>query len=302
MIVMAWIISFLLWPPWIFAWPYIEGQRTVPEDHCYIQFLETNVYITFGTAIAAFYLPVSVMCALYWRIWLETEKRKKDLGRLQGDRKQSVLKRKSTSSVNTLDSEDLRSSESDKCQSQLTSTLSLATSKSSLPETSKTQQLRDFLVSLLHVGNGKQHDDRKSHRSSHGTLTPPTAETSVESVSTELVVEFNPSGHPRSGEDSSAVTLPTSDHGEPPRDGKPEEQQTSQSTDSVYTIPVQPVTTPSPNEESQQACAEAVAEKDTEQPELVDGMKSSDEPVAPDDGAAAKQPADPRCGIRLEDR
>lgn len=40
--------------------PYIEGKRTVPETSCYIQFLETNLYITFGTALAAFYIPVTV--------------------------------------------------------------------------------------------------------------------------------------------------------------------------------------------------------------------------------------------------
>lgn len=60
MIASTWIISLLLWPPWIFAWPYIEGKRTVPESQCYIQFLETNLYITFGTALAAFYIPVTV--------------------------------------------------------------------------------------------------------------------------------------------------------------------------------------------------------------------------------------------------
>lgn len=83
----AWGISTLLWPPWIYAWPYIEGERTVPDNACYIQFIETNHYITFGTAIAAFYVPVSVMCFLYWRIWRETEKRKKDLPNLQAGKK-----------------------------------------------------------------------------------------------------------------------------------------------------------------------------------------------------------------------
>ena len=31
MIAAAWIISLVMWPPWIYAWPYIEGIRTVPE-------------------------------------------------------------------------------------------------------------------------------------------------------------------------------------------------------------------------------------------------------------------------------
>lgn len=89
----AWGISLLLWPPWIYAWPYIEGTRTVPKSACYIQFIETNHYITFGTAIAAFYVPVTVMIILYWRIWKETKKRQKDLPNLQAAGKQDASKR-----------------------------------------------------------------------------------------------------------------------------------------------------------------------------------------------------------------
>uniref|UniRef100_T1J5S4 G-protein coupled receptors family 1 profile domain-containing protein n=1 Tax=Strigamia maritima TaxID=126957 RepID=T1J5S4_STRMM len=96
MIASAWIISLILWPPWIYSWPYIEGRRSVPENECYIQFLETNLYITFGTAIAAFYLPVTVMIILYWRIWRETEKRQKDLTNLQAGKKENS--KRSTSS------------------------------------------------------------------------------------------------------------------------------------------------------------------------------------------------------------
>lgn len=89
MISAAWGISLLLWPPWIYSWPYIEGKRTVPQFECYIQFIETNHYITFGTAIAAFYVPVTVMCFLYYRIWRETKKRQKDLPNLQAGKKDS---------------------------------------------------------------------------------------------------------------------------------------------------------------------------------------------------------------------
>lgn len=89
MIGAAWGISLLLWPPWIYSWPYIEGKRTVPQYECYIQFIETNHYITFGTAIAAFYVPVCIMCFLYYRIWRETKKRQKDLPNLQAGKKDS---------------------------------------------------------------------------------------------------------------------------------------------------------------------------------------------------------------------
>ena len=56
-------------------------------DKCFIQFIETNNYITLGTAIAAFYGPVTVMCVLYWRVWRETENRQKDLVNLQAGKK-----------------------------------------------------------------------------------------------------------------------------------------------------------------------------------------------------------------------
>ncbi|OXU16872.1 hypothetical protein TSAR_003194 [Trichomalopsis sarcophagae] len=105
MIACAWGISLLLWPPWIYAWPYIEGERTVPDNACYIQFIETNHYITFGTAIAAFYVPVTVMAFLYWRIWQATEKRQKDLPNLQATNKQDVSKRSSGLSDEALDME-----------------------------------------------------------------------------------------------------------------------------------------------------------------------------------------------------
>nr|XP_011425897.2 LOW QUALITY PROTEIN: muscarinic acetylcholine receptor M1 [Crassostrea gigas] len=77
MIGCVWLISLLLWPPWIFAWPYIEGVRTVPDNECYIQFLYTNVYVTIGTHVLAFWLPVAIMCVLYYKIYRETEKRQK---------------------------------------------------------------------------------------------------------------------------------------------------------------------------------------------------------------------------------
>ncbi|XP_063297844.1 muscarinic acetylcholine receptor M3 [Pelobates fuscus] len=82
MIGLAWSISFILWAPAILFWQYFVGKRTVPSDECFIQFL-TEPIITFGTAIAAFYLPVSIMTILYWRIYRETEKRTKELAGLQ---------------------------------------------------------------------------------------------------------------------------------------------------------------------------------------------------------------------------
>ena len=89
MISSAWIVSILMWTPWIFSWPFIEGKRSIPEGECYIQFLVTNQYLTVITAVAAFYLPVVILCGLYYKIYLETERRQRGLAQLQGGDKQS---------------------------------------------------------------------------------------------------------------------------------------------------------------------------------------------------------------------
>ncbi|XP_056152779.1 muscarinic acetylcholine receptor M3-like [Lampris incognitus] len=83
MIGLAWSISFILWAPAILFWQYIVGERTVQSNECYIQFLSEPI-ITFCTAIAAFYLPVTIMTVLYWKIYQETENRAKDLASLRG--------------------------------------------------------------------------------------------------------------------------------------------------------------------------------------------------------------------------
>lgn len=83
MIGLAWFVSLVLWAPAILLWQYFEGKRTVPSDQCYIQFLSEPT-ITFCTAMAAFYLPVTIMSVLYWRIYKETENRSKELAGLQG--------------------------------------------------------------------------------------------------------------------------------------------------------------------------------------------------------------------------
>ncbi|TRY98780.1 hypothetical protein DNTS_014436 [Danionella cerebrum] len=83
MIGMAWLVSLILWAPAILFWQYFVGERTVPQDKCYIQFLSEPI-ITFCTAMAAFYLPVTIMSILYWRIYKETENRSRELAELQG--------------------------------------------------------------------------------------------------------------------------------------------------------------------------------------------------------------------------
>ena len=98
MIGTAWTISVFLWTPWIWSWPHIEGRRTVPENDCYIQFLYSNEYITIITACLAFYVPVSIMFGLYWKIYRETEKRQKGLAKLQAQRHKHAHRKPANSS------------------------------------------------------------------------------------------------------------------------------------------------------------------------------------------------------------
>ncbi|XP_069068362.1 muscarinic acetylcholine receptor M4-like [Pleurodeles waltl] len=76
MIASAWILSFVLWAPAILFWQFIDGRRTVPDGTCYIQFL-SNPVVTFGTAIAAFYLPIVIMFVLYTHISTASKSRVK---------------------------------------------------------------------------------------------------------------------------------------------------------------------------------------------------------------------------------
>ncbi|XP_014343761.1 muscarinic acetylcholine receptor M4 isoform X1 [Latimeria chalumnae] len=76
MIAAAWILSFILWAPAILFWQFIVGERKVSVGECYIQFL-SNPAVTFGTAIAAFYLPVIIMTILYIHVSLASRSRVK---------------------------------------------------------------------------------------------------------------------------------------------------------------------------------------------------------------------------------
>uniref|UniRef100_A0A0K0EL21 G_PROTEIN_RECEP_F1_2 domain-containing protein n=1 Tax=Strongyloides stercoralis TaxID=6248 RepID=A0A0K0EL21_STRER len=81
----TYLFSAILWPPWIISWPYIEGKFSSEPGRCVVQFLETNPYVTVSTAVAAFYMPVTILIVLYARVYSETEKRRKELGKLQGN-------------------------------------------------------------------------------------------------------------------------------------------------------------------------------------------------------------------------
>ena len=57
--------------------------RTIPTDDCYIQFLESSKYLTIATAVAAFYLPVVILCVVYHRIYRETRRHQRNIYELQ---------------------------------------------------------------------------------------------------------------------------------------------------------------------------------------------------------------------------
>ena len=77
MILSAWGISALVWPPWIVAWPYIEGERTVPEGECEVQFISENTVMLVTMIMIVFFVLVSIMIGLYIRVWWETVKQQK---------------------------------------------------------------------------------------------------------------------------------------------------------------------------------------------------------------------------------
>uniref|UniRef100_A0A8C7IM01 Muscarinic acetylcholine receptor n=1 Tax=Oncorhynchus kisutch TaxID=8019 RepID=A0A8C7IM01_ONCKI len=80
---LAWAVSFILWGPAILFWPHVVGREAQDAGECSIPFL-TEPALTFGTAIAAFYLPVTIMGILYWKIYWEIEKRAQGLEGLMG--------------------------------------------------------------------------------------------------------------------------------------------------------------------------------------------------------------------------
>ncbi|KAJ7996632.1 hypothetical protein DPEC_G00239060, partial [Dallia pectoralis] len=80
---LAWAVSFILWGPAILFWPHVVGRASQKPGECSIPFMKEPA-LTYGTAIAAFYLPVTIMVILYWKIYWEIEKRAQGLMGLQG--------------------------------------------------------------------------------------------------------------------------------------------------------------------------------------------------------------------------
>uniref|UniRef100_A0A1I7RV78 G_PROTEIN_RECEP_F1_2 domain-containing protein n=1 Tax=Bursaphelenchus xylophilus TaxID=6326 RepID=A0A1I7RV78_BURXY len=101
-IFLAYAISMALWPPWILTWPLIEnaieGSRTFVEPMtCVVQFLSPGAkgrwasqMATVATSFFAFYLPVTIMIYLYYRVYCETRKRTAEFRKLQAGQLRQV--------------------------------------------------------------------------------------------------------------------------------------------------------------------------------------------------------------------
>lgn len=79
-IVAIWVLSFLLWVPWVVSYQYIQGIRSVPKDSCYIQFLYESWFITILTACFAYYGPILFIFILYLNIYFLLLQRKRKVG------------------------------------------------------------------------------------------------------------------------------------------------------------------------------------------------------------------------------
>lgn len=60
-----------------------------------MQFLQSSQYLTLITAMLAFYLPVTIICVLYFQIWRVTKLRQVELRKLQCQKYSTRMKRSS---------------------------------------------------------------------------------------------------------------------------------------------------------------------------------------------------------------
>ena len=78
-IAVTWILSFIIWVPWIISYQFITGERTLTGKECYVQFLYESPYLTLSTAIFAYFGPITLMGILYGLILLQLKKRRENL-------------------------------------------------------------------------------------------------------------------------------------------------------------------------------------------------------------------------------
>ncbi|KAF4094405.1 hypothetical protein AMELA_G00014800 [Ameiurus melas] len=159
MIASAWILSFILWAPAILFWQFIVGERTVEPGACYIQFL-SNPVVTFGTAIAAFYLPVVIMTVLYIHISLASR------SRVSKQKPEAKKEKKGLRSAGLLKSHILRQNNNN--QSPPKPSLDTC----STAETMKNGQLDESMVPNKADGNMQHEEKESSNDSSTASIAP----------------------------------------------------------------------------------------------------------------------------------
>eukprot|EP00058_Branchiostoma_floridae_P024628 XP_002610118.1 hypothetical protein BRAFLDRAFT_125637 [Branchiostoma floridae] len=182
LIALAWVTSVLVWAPLIVGWQYIVGGRNVPEGQCYIQFIEDSVYVNYLTIAVAFYIPVIIMCTLYYRIYRETQERQKNLLELQGNTSTRTSTRfRNTSTMSTTSFLTNSTIKSTLSTSTIKSTTSVGSSMSREPialssieegsTTSSTPRSKRF-SSLCKCCVGKSSEDNDSARDLSNFSTP----------------------------------------------------------------------------------------------------------------------------------
>lgn len=158
MIAAAWILSFILWAPAILFWQFIVGERTVQPGECYIQFL-SNPVVTFGTAIAAFYLPVVIMTALYIQISVASR------SRVSKQKPEAKKEKKGLKAGGLLKSHILRQNNNNQLPKASLDTCSTS-------ETLKNGKLDESVVSTKAESSGQPEEKESSNDSSTASIAP----------------------------------------------------------------------------------------------------------------------------------
>lgn len=83
LILLGWLCSILLFGVPIIGWQYFEGNRTIAEDKCEVQFLSDPTYTT-GSILLIYWLPLMVILILYGKIYMLTRRLVKSQARIIG--------------------------------------------------------------------------------------------------------------------------------------------------------------------------------------------------------------------------
>jgi 7 transmembrane receptor (rhodopsin family) len=68
MVATTWVVPAAVFFTSIIGWQYFVGNRSVPHDKCYVQYMENSVF-NFLLQVGYFWATMAVMCALYAGIY-----------------------------------------------------------------------------------------------------------------------------------------------------------------------------------------------------------------------------------------